>query len=85
MRKQQHTLGLSVGDVLHKIICFITVQKSAITVICKRLRPDMIFKALCAMKSDYLISCFYCLMQFGWKKNRRKERGRFREHVRERE
>ena len=35
------------------------------------------------MTSDYLISCSYCISQFGLKKNIRKERGRFREHVRE--
>jgi len=27
------------------------------------------------MTSDYLISCFYCIIQFGLKKNIRKERG----------
>ena len=54
------------------------------TVICKSLRPGMIFKPFYAMMSDYLISCFYCIIQFGFKKNIRKERGHFREHVRER-
>ena len=34
------------------------------------------------MTSDYLISHFYCIIQFGLKKNIRKERGCFREHVR---
>ena len=41
-------------------------------------------KPFYAMTSNYLISCFYCIIQFGLKKNIRKERGRFREHVRER-
>ena len=63
MRKQQHTLGLSVGDVLHKIIRFITVQKSAITVICKRLRPDMIFlinlKKLFFLPSYHIIYVYF--------------------------
>ena len=45
----------------------------------------MIFKSFYAMMSDYLISCFYCIIQFGLKKNIRKERGRFREHVREKQ
>ena len=52
------------------------------TAICKSVRPDVIFKPFYAMTSDYLISCFYCIIQFGLKKNKRKERGRFREHVR---
>jgi len=36
------------------------------------------------MTSDYLISCFYCIIRFGSKKNIRKERKRFRENVRKR-
>ena len=38
----------------------------------------MIFK----LTSDYVISCFYCIIQFGLEKNIRKGRGCFREHVR---
>ena len=49
------------------------------TGIYKRLRPDMIFKPFYAMTSYYLISCFYCINQFGLKKNRK---ACFREHVR---
>ena len=41
------------------------------------------FQAFYAMTSDYLISCFYCIIQFGLKKNVRKERGNLREPVRE--
>ena len=40
------------------------------------------FQAFYAMTSGYLISWFYCMIQFGWMKNIRTERGRFREHVR---
>ena len=36
-------------------------------------------KPFYAMKSNYLISCFYCIIQFGLKKNRR---ACFRDHVR---
>ena len=45
----------------------------------------MIFKPVYAMTSDYLISWFYCIIQFGFKKNVRTERKRFRELVRKRE
>ena len=37
------------------------------------------------MTSDCFISCFYCIIQFGFKKDIRKEKGRFKEHVREEE
>ena len=53
------------------------------TVICKSLRPDMIFRPFHAMMSDYLISCFYCIIQFGFKKSIRNERGHFGQCVRE--
>ena len=43
----------------------------------------MVFKPIYAMTSDYLILCFYCIIQFGLKENIRKERGHFREHVTE--
>ena len=33
------------------------------------------------MMSDYLSLCFYCIVQFGLKKNITKERDCFREHV----
>ena len=42
----------------------------------------MIFKLFYTMTSYYLISCFYCIIQFGLEKDIRKERGCFREHVR---
>ena len=65
-------------------VCVAVSNVGGYTVIWKGLRPDMILKLsrFYAMTSDYLISCFYCIIQFGLKKNIRKERGRFRQRVR---
>ena len=42
----------------------------------RRFKTRHDFQALLCYESDYLISCFYCIVQFRLKKNIRKERGR---------
>ena len=53
-----------------------TRDRCTCTVICEGLRTRHDFQALLCYESDYLISCFYFIVQFRLKKNISKERGR---------